>query len=294
MTTEKRIQQHKERKENAVSPGRRTAIYVVTHKSYRMPSDPVYIPLQVGTACSIDSSGKEPDLGYLKDNAGTNISARNPYFCELTGLYWIWKHSTADNIGLVHYRRHFKGDGSVKSGIRGDIFDRVLRGDEADALLSRYKVILPKKRYYLIETLWSHYEHTHYIEHLTKTRQIIAERCPSYLESFDQVMQQRSAHMFNMMIMRRDLLDSYCSWLFDILFALEEQIDCSGYSFFQGRYCGRVGELILNVWIREQLKVGAISEKDLLVLPYIYIERENWVRKTVKFLRAKYLHQRYE
>ena len=270
------------------------AVFVVTHKSYRMPGDPVYVPLHVGAACSHDTDDQEQDLGYEKDNTGENISSRNPYFCELTGLYWAWKHCTADYIGIVHYRRHFCGDGSVKSGIRGDIFDSVLRSDELEPLLEKYKVILPKKRYYVIETLWSHYEHTHYIEHLKTTREIIKSKCPEYLDSFDEVMGQRSAHMFNMMIMERSLLDAYCTWLFDLLFELEKQIDASHYSFYQGRYCGRVGELVLNVWIRQQIKNGVLSGDDITVIPYIYIERENWFKKGGKFLKAKFLHQRYE
>ena len=46
-------------------------IIVATHKPYKMPTDPMYVPLQVG------SEGK-PSLGYLRDNVGDNISAKMP------------------------------------------------------------------------------------------------------------------------------------------------------------------------------------------------------------------------
>lgn len=56
-------------------------IIIAAHKPYRMPDDPLYLPLQVG------AEGKE-SIGYQWDDEGDNISALNPYFCELTGLYW--------------------------------------------------------------------------------------------------------------------------------------------------------------------------------------------------------------
>ena len=84
-------------------------IVVAAHKPYGMPRDPVYLPVQVGAA------GK-PSIGYMRDDEGDNISARNANWCELTGLYWAWRNVSADAVGLVHYRRHFKGAGGIAAG----------------------------------------------------------------------------------------------------------------------------------------------------------------------------------
>ena len=73
---------------------------VATHKKYQMPKDKLYLPVHVG------AEGKT-DLGYQKDNVGETISNKNPYFCELTALYWAWKNLNEDYIGLCHYRRYF-------------------------------------------------------------------------------------------------------------------------------------------------------------------------------------------
>ena len=77
-------------------------ILIAAHKQCKLPSDTIYLPVQVGKAL-------HPDLtltGYQPDNEGENISNKNPYLCELTAIYWAWKNMKADYVGLVHYRRH--------------------------------------------------------------------------------------------------------------------------------------------------------------------------------------------
>ena len=196
---------------------KKVTIVIATHKKYQMPSDKMYLPVHVGAEGKKDSDGKNLDLGYVKDNTGDNISSKNPSFCELTGLYWAWKNLDTEYVGLAHYRRHF----SLKKKSK-DPFDNVLTYSELKLILDKYKVFVPKKRRYYIETLYSHYAHTHYAEHLDVTKQIISEKYPEYVDSCNKVYRQTYGYMFNMMIMKKDLFQNYCEWLFDILFELEK------------------------------------------------------------------------
>ena len=160
----------------------------------------MYVPLQVG------AEGKE-QIGYERDDSGDNISKLNPYFCELTGTYWAWKNLEADYIGVAHYRRHY----SMHPFMR-DISSAVLNYKELEPYLAHVKVFTPTKRNYIIETLSSHYAHTHDPKHLDVTREIINEKYPEYINSFDQVLEQRWGYMFNMMIMKKSIYDKYgCS-----------------------------------------------------------------------------------
>ena len=153
-------------------------VIVAVHKKYRMPEEKCYLPLHVGR------EGKE-NIGFVGDNTGDNISRKNPYYCELTGLYWMWKNMDSDYMGLVHYRRYFAG----KQGTgHGDKFDQILTEREIKSLLAKNDIILPKKRRYYIENLYSHYAHTHYAEHLDYTREILQEKYPEYVSAFDKVM----------------------------------------------------------------------------------------------------------
>lgn len=254
-------------------------VIIATHKKYEMPEDKLYLPVHVG------KEGKK-DIGYKGDNTGDNISTKNPFFCELTGLYWAWKNLDVDYIGLAHYRRHF----SMKKNLPKDVEGRVksvLTYDEAKNILDRVDIILPQKRKYYIEDLYSHYKHTLFIEPLDETGKIIKEKYPEYFAEFEKLHKRTSAHMFNMFIMKREYLNEYCEWLFDILFELEKKIDVSQYNTFHARFFGRVSELLLDVWINtKKLRYEEVKVID--------IEKVNWRKKGFAFFKAKLTSKRYE
>lgn len=258
----------------------KSVIIVATHKKFKMPVDSIYLPVQVGAA------GKD-SIGYQRDDVGENISRLNPFYCELTGLYWAWKNLDADYIGLVHYRRYFRGKGKGKNP-----FDRVLSKKELEFLTSRYDIIVPQKRRYYIESLYSHYVHTHYEEELVEVRKIISEKYSEYLDSFDKTMKRTWGYMFNMMIMKSDLLDDYCSWMFDIIDELVSRVDVENRSDFEKRYPGRISELIFNTWLDFKLQNGILKTQSIAEIPFIYMEKINYIDKVLSFLKAKFLHKR--
>ena len=133
------------------------SIYTMTHVPFTPPEDPIYIPLQVGRAL-------HDDLGYQGDDTGDTISALNPYYSELTGLYWIWKNvNDADYLGLCHYRRYFLNE-------NGTLMTK------ADYLhiFSRYDVILsrPQAGAYDYRTVYSR---SHDVRNLDMTGEVIQE-----------------------------------------------------------------------------------------------------------------------
>ena len=249
-------------------------IIVATHKKYQMPKEDIYLPLQVGAE-------KKEDLGYRKDNEGENISEKNAFYCELTGLYWAWKNLNNDYIGIVHYRRYFS---KAKKG--KDKFENIINRKEIENLLNDANVVLPKKRNYYIENLYSHYEHTMYIEPLLETGKIIEEKYPNYLEEFNKLKKRTSAHMFNMFIMKKEILDEYCKWLFNILFELEKRCNPTQYDKFHARYLGRISELLLDVWIN----TNNVKYEEIKV---INMEKINWIKKGYAFLMAKFTGKKY-
>ena len=246
-------------------------IIVATHKVYWMPKDDVYMPLQVGR------EGKQ-DLGFIGDNTGDNISLKNANYCELTGLYWAWKNLQYDYIGLCHYRRYFCA-GRHSNDIVSKKKDILQRADYEE-LLQQYDVILPKKRNYYIETVRSQYEHAHNVRDLDEVKKIISERHTEYGNAFTNVMNSRSLHILNMFVMKKNLFDEYCDWLFDILFELEKRIDISQYDAYQARVFGFLGERLFNVWLeKKKLKIKEVE--------VVNLEPVNWRSKIKNFILRK-------
>ena len=126
-----------------------------------------------------------------------------------------------------------------------------------------------------------------YIEPLDETRKIIEEKYPDYLSEFDKLHKRTSAHMFNMFIMKKEILNGYCEWLFDILFELEKRIDASQYDSFHARFYGRVSELLLDVYLNtNNLKYTEVKCMDM--------ENINWFKKGTSFLKAKFFGKKYD
>lgn len=253
-------------------------ILVVTHKAYWMPPGDAYLPVQVGPG---------PDLGFARDNTGDNIAAQNANFCELTALYWAWKNLSGDFLGLTHYRRHFSGPAG-DPGPGGDPSctppaakrARVLAAADARALVRAHGVVLPRPRRYWIETGWSQYAHAHHEQDLRCARDAVARRCPAFLPAFDACLRRTWGHRFNMFLMRRDLADAYCAWLFDILFDVQRHLDISAYSPYDARVFGFLSERLLDVWL-----CGAGVEG--YDAPYLFMERQGWPRKIAGFVGRK-------
>ena len=121
-------------------------IFIALHKHYKIPNDTIYYPIHVGKI------GKK-NIGFQGDDTGNNISEKNSFFNEMTGVYWAWKNVDADYYGLVHYRRHFTTESIFKRIFYRDRIELAVKRDKLDYLLKETDIVLPSKRKYFIEFL---------------------------------------------------------------------------------------------------------------------------------------------
>lgn len=225
-------------------------ILVCCHKKDLCVTDSPYFPIHVGKALS------NMELNIPGDNTGDNISRRNDRYCELTGLYWAWKNlKNTDIIGLCHYRRYFDFHNQQKKGfpiieypssdfenfdysVPNNILTQ-LKNDEI--IVSKPYIGMPVILDYCVN---------HVSDDIKILKEVIRTSCDErYYIAFKKVMLQNKIRFANMFVMRWERFDAYCSWLFKILFEVENRINIENYSPYQRRIFGFMSERLLNVYI---------------------------------------------
>ena len=252
-------------------------IYVISHKKSRLLLQETLSYLQVG-------SNNDLGEGWLRDNSGDNISNLNPYFCELTGIYWAWKNTKSDYYGFMHYRRFFSFNKDENRPVvyEDNISDLALEkhkifDQNIQELVGNFDLILPihenfqdcfrignsmKKQY----KLSPHEE----IEDFNLALEILHNKHPEFDKYVKKGLSAKRMYLYNMFIMKSDLFNSYCEWLFPIVFELHEKTNYEKRSIASKRMVGYVSERLFSIYVC-YLKA---TNKNLKVkeLPVVFFE----------------------
>ncbi|SFG25342.1 DUF4422 domain-containing protein [Oribacterium sp. WCC10] len=182
--------------------------------------------IQVGAALSENRL----DVDF-HDDLGESISERNKQFCELTGLYWIWKHAREDVVGLVHYRRHFK--------LPVDWFRRLMD--------RKIDVILPVPLF-VAPSLEENYKFRHVGEVWDCMMDLLKVKDTEEYAAAKAFFETNGFYSpCNMIIAKKQVLDRYCEWVFPILFGVVEKMG-QFEDPYQNRYPGFLSERLLSFY----------------------------------------------
>lgn len=170
-------------------------------------------------------------ISELQDNKGDNISNKNREYCELTALYWIWKNDKSRYVGLCHYRRHFQIQRKILA---------TLERQGIDVVLTVPVLNIPSVR--------EVYQHDHDIMDWDIMLKAIEILQPQYRETAEKLQSGIYYYAYNMFIMRKEILDDYCAWLFPILSYCEEKCGKKE-NIYQNRYIGFLAERLLGIFL---------------------------------------------
>ena len=234
------------------------AMYVVTHK--KLPPEHVQSLPEGYKLIHAGRAGKE-DLGYIGDHTGENISDLNPYLNEITALYWLWKNTSDEIVGLSHYRRFFTANGK-----------NFLTREETLDILKRHDII--------VNTLTTHRAPTREIlsndicnEEITAVSEMILRKNlmraqPDYLDAFDYKMNSPTCFYKNMFVTRRPIFDAYCEWLFSFLIDSTREIlretPLTEMPIEAQRLPGHFAERMMTVWLlKNHLRIKELGIVEL-------------------------------
>ncbi len=236
-------------------PERRFSIYMAkSHMDHEIENDyeSLYtIPIQVGAVLT------DQKICRLRDDQGENLSLRNRDYCELSAMYWAWKNDKeSEYIGLCHYRRRFVLDERQFAFIEEN---------DLDAVYTIPKIIDQGVEYEFVERC-NHVKIEAW-EYLDRT---IRNDYPDYLDAWEKLKKADFLITLNMIIMRRNIYNDYCEWLFGVLEKVDRNYIARGIQP-NNRYLGYLGECLTTVYViahRDRLKYG-YTEVHRLCVPAV-------------------------
>lgn len=257
------------------------SIYIASGKEIPYSFGKNYKVIIVGA-----KSKEHKNFKFCYDDEGVSISEKNPYYCELTALYWVWKNTNDEIVGLNHYRRFFWLANPNLRCEQKNIMDYrelpdMIDASNVDRILEKYDIILPMKRFYL-DGVEKQYQLNNRKTDYDVTRDVVHDLCPEYLPSFENVSLGTGLYVCNMFIMKRRYFNQYMEWLFPILFEVEKRIAIPYDDTYQRRVFGFLAERLLNVFVL----YNKLTVKEL---PMIFVS-ENYSQDS--YIGLKYELQR--
>ena len=235
-------------------------ILICYHKPYNMPQNDnnIFLPIHCGRALTDLDLHIQPD-NSLNGRPCDNISEKNPYYSELTALYWAWKnikilYSEIKYIGLMHYRRFFAFDESKFfteeiNKPESEILNYKIDLQQIINILESGKIILVRRQIFPFSAA-TQYNESHFSEDLRVLENIIASQFSEYYPAFNKIMNHNKLSARNMFIMKYEDFCDYCEWLFAVLDEIDKRINYQVYySPYQIRVPAFMSERLFNVYM---------------------------------------------
>lgn len=201
-------------------------IYVLGKGSFSYPKSPEYYPT------IIEENSSE---GLWKD--------KEDLYENLIGLYRIWK-----NRIVKDKERHDK----ILVGI--DLYNRFLCAPNGESLLSREECnglmeicdfILPESTELSGGTrgdLLGKYNNL--ADHIV--HEVLLKKCPGYVGFWELNLRKTKGHYYCIFVTDSDIMIKFCTWLFDILFECEKELDRNEMG---NAIMKHISEVLLDVYI---------------------------------------------
>ncbi|WP_270991463.1 DUF4422 domain-containing protein [Campylobacter upsaliensis] len=263
-------------------------ILVGYHKPAKLLKDDILTPIHLGralaTEASKDGEMSQEDFEWMCENmigddTGDNISHLNRYLNELTGIYWAWKNydklGNPDYIGYMHYRRHFIFDEDYTKTLKlnGDGYSYLVDSFDEDYcnnispnlhidLILKNDIIVPKpfdcnqvlEKTFIAKCLkeflvsWNGNNESAY--NLLVFLLARMKCYEVYSDLAKKMFQSTVYYPCNMFVMKRKYFFTYCEFLFEIMFLLNDILghDISKRNYWECRELAWISEYVTTLF----------------------------------------------
>lgn len=275
-------------------------ILVCYHKPYNIYKNDLYLPIQVGRARNDFDLGIQTD-NMLKNKECDNISSLNHLFCETTAMYWAWKnirtlYPNIKYIGLCHYRRYFSTEnhtvrdkakaaikrtaasGKVLTGyhnhtivldncqiIKSTETERFQRNDVRLRNVIYSSDIVATNPVRIINASVKDFFDTIGRDYINLMTDIVKNEFSQYYTFLNDVLDGSLLNAANMIILKTELLDEYCDYIFGVmerhLQLVKEKGICND-PINEGIYSripGYLGELLTCSYVRSKINTCKVK-----------------------------------
>ena len=241
--------------------------------------NPLYVPVRCGAVYD-----KRKNITMLGDDTGDNISEKSTSFRELTVQYWAWKNTHAEFYGLFEYKRvlsfsnkkykteysidlekhnnhhneiieKFLDNSSLKKYCLDD--EKIIRDyvESNDVLVADWcdlrKITNFQGKLFSLEDYLLKLENILLAEGtINNLKNIINDNYPQMIQCTNKYLKGNKYLPYNCFVMRKDIFDAYCKFLFDVLFKFEKTLRNKN-SFNKNimQTCAFVGKILLGIYI---------------------------------------------
>lgn len=205
-------------------------VYAVTshknlHKSKRLYQSKYIKYIQAGAELT------DIRVGELVDNIGEHVSDLNPYYCELTAGYWIWKNDNIHEfVGLYHYSRGLDvTDGQLEAIVKQGI-----------------DVLLP------VPIVYRHEMITRYVPYMDFIFQALDRTSREYMYSAEKFFSEKLFFAGNIVFCRKEIFNQYYEWMWKILSECQTIKEEHG-EMVMPRLWGYCGEVLTNIFFMHHM-----------------------------------------
>ena len=166
-------------------------------------------------------------IADVHDDTGINISKKNRMYCEMSAVYWIWKNTNHDWIGIEHYRRHLL------------VKPEMLR-DDIDVIMPLPRICYPHEMAQFLR-----FTTEDVMNALFKALEVLH---PEKYENYKRILYGKYQYTYDMVCARRYVFDNYCRWFFEITEYMEREFGGSVPELLNTRAFSYVAEVLTNLY----------------------------------------------